>query len=135
MPKTEKKLTLEGLDDRLDAAYELLSGRIKNLEEGIAKIIQPTLDANSIHISNVESRADKALDRLGKLEVKCGQPKGATIEVDLQTRRKLGADAQFLNLRSADELAQIVLHAYLQMREEESPAIEFPLCLTTVKSA
>lgn len=57
---------------------------------------------------------------------------GTTIEVDFETKRQLCACAQYLGLRSCDELAQIALHAFMEMYEADKGYIVFPLMLQQV---
>jgi len=75
-----------------------------------------------------------AMERIEKLEsvkpIK-GEPHGATLEVDHQTKRQMAAEAQALGLRSADELAQIVCRAFVDLCEQEN-CITFPLMLQQV---
>jgi hypothetical protein len=59
--------------------------------------------------------------------------KGAEVTADLETKRQLAAAAQSLGLHSADELAQIVLHAFLEMYEEDG-WITFPLAIQQVEN-
>ena len=110
------------------------------------------------HLASLEIRVDKignrldAMESTGKQALKVcrdahekvttaleqvkpikGQPSGAALEVDTETKRQMAAQAQFLNLRGPDELAQIVLHAFLEMCEEDN-WITFPLMLQQVET-
>jgi hypothetical protein len=59
--------------------------------------------------------------------------RGTAVEVDLETKRQMAVAAQCLGLRGADELAQIVLHAFIEMYEEDQ-TIEFPLVIQQVET-
>ena len=54
--------------------------------------------------------------------------------MDLETKRQMAIEAQNLGLRSADELTQIVLHAFIELCKEEN-FITFPLMLQQVPTA
>jgi hypothetical protein len=76
------------------------------------------------------------MTRLCKLEevkpIK-GNPHGVTLEVDRETKRQMAIEAQNLGLRSADELTQIVLHAFIELCKEDN-FITFPLMLQQVET-
>lgn len=88
------------------------------------------------HLAKLESRVDKTNNRLDQVKPIKGEPNGDTIQVDTATRRELAAIAQALGLRDANELAQIVLHAFFDMYENDSgQTITFPLMLQQVLEA
>ena len=58
-------------------------------------------------------------------------PKKNTIELDSQVKRELAITAQFLGLQSPEQLATIVLRAFLEM-QHDTPEITFPLMLQHV---
>ena len=111
-----------------DAIYRLAS-RISRIEEKIEDAAsaanQALMVCRQAHEKVTALEAEKPIK---------GQPHGAALEVDSETKRHLEAQAQFLKLHSADELAQIVLHAFIEMCDDE-PWIKFPLMLQQVETA
>ena len=85
-------------------------------------------DATEVALVDIQGRLHK-LEKLPRLSTVAN---GATLEVDFQTRRQMSAEAQSLGLRSADELTQIVLHAFLEMVKDD-PTVHFPLMLEQVE--
>jgi hypothetical protein len=103
MPKTEKTVRNVIVDEDFVDHLEDLVRSIDDLTITVAKQIKPV----------------------------AGKPKGAPVEIDLETRRQMAAKAQYFGLRNPDELVQIVLHAFLQLCEEDH-WITFPLMLAQV---
>jgi hypothetical protein len=96
--------------------------------------IESRIDQWSQHLARIESRVDKQSNRLDAITPIKGQVHGTSLEVDLETKRQMAIEAQNLGLRSADELTQIVLHAFIELCKEEN-FITFPLMLQQVPTA
>src|ERR1035441_8176653 len=79
-------------------------------------------------VDKLEEHANQVNQRLEAVKPIKGQPHGAAIEVDMQTKKQMAIEAQALGLRSAEELTQVVLHAFIDLCEEDN-GITFPLML------
>jgi hypothetical protein len=108
-----------------------LRDEIKDIREHSATVTQFVELAKSL--DDLRQKVDQLRPTLASVKPIKGQPHGAILEVDLQTKRQMAAEAQALGLRSADELAQIVCRAFVDLCEEDS-CITFPLMLQQVKS-
>jgi len=74
-----------------------------------------------------------ATARVSQVRPVCGKPKGTPITLDHETERQMAIQAQYLGLRGgAEELSQIVLHAFLEMADLEN-VVHLPLALTQVE--
>jgi hypothetical protein len=112
------------------AEFHRLWSRVSELAEKIEHIEADGSQALKL----CQDAHEKVTTALAAVKPIKGQPHGASIEVDMQTKRQLAAEAQALGLRSADELAQIVFHAFIDMCEEDN-GITIPLMLQQVPTA
>jgi len=84
-------------------------------------------------LSHLAGAVETLSEQLSKANPRpvAGQPKGDTITLPMELRRQLAIKAQFFGMSGPEELVQMVLHAFLEMAEEET-VIQFPLCLQSV---
>lgn len=134
---------MEELEIQLNAQGKPSIGKLERRMDAFEEHI-------GVHLAEVEGkveafekadgRSEDIGTRVTALEVDAEQKSrsmvhGASIEVDLETGRQMNITAQALGLRSGEELSQIVLHAFLDMYEEDECSITFPLTLQQVPTA
>jgi hypothetical protein len=92
-----------------------------------------TANALLQQLGNLSTATSELTSAVRQLKPVAGKAKGAPLEVPLELQRQLAIKAQFLGLKGADELVQVVLMAFLEMAEDDH-WITFPLMLQQVET-
>ena len=90
------------------SAWFRLRSRVEALEKKIAH-----MGATSEEALKLCRQAHEKVTDLAAVKPIKGQPQGATLEVDLETKRQMNITAQALGLRSGEELFDLFLEEFL----------------------